>query len=101
MKDAGLFQQEEFDTRYKDKIKTSGRLDEDKLDKFSHNLYYLISNIMTARSCTDITLQYKKCLKPNMQAFPMQARQHSSKYPHQTVNIGISCLADFKYNANQ
>ena len=58
MKDAGLFQQEEFDTRYKDKIKTSGRLDEDKLDKFSHNLYYLISNIMTARSCTDITLQY-------------------------------------------
>ena len=40
MKDAGLFQQEEFDTRYKDKIKTSGRLDEDKLDKFSHNLYY-------------------------------------------------------------
>ena len=59
MKDAGLFQQEEFDTRYKDKIKTSGRLDEDKLDNFSHNLYYLISNIMTARSCTDITLQYK------------------------------------------
>ena len=41
MKDAGLFQQEEFDTRYKDKIKTSGRLEEeDKLDKFSHNLYY-------------------------------------------------------------
>ena len=55
MKDAGLFQQEEFDTRYKDKIKTSGRLDEDKLDKFSHNLYYFI---MMVRSCTDITLQY-------------------------------------------